>query len=120
MCTVLFCRVNMVSHRMVFNQFNSLLTTQITPYPSNISPQCAVYPFPPVFRHEDYVVFAIMFHLSLALPLSHHGLLVELAGSWRPLFSARRNARGYSCLTAKGGGLPKLSYGLVHAGKLYF
>jgi hypothetical protein len=28
-----------------------------------------------------------MLNVSLALPLSHNGLLSELAGSWRPLFS---------------------------------
>jgi hypothetical protein len=50
---------------------------------------------------------AIMFNVSLALPLSHNGLLIELAGSKEVIFlSARRNGRAYSCLTARGGGLP--------------
>jgi hypothetical protein len=53
------------------------------------------------------MISAIMFNVSLALPLSHNGLLIELAGSKEAIFlSAHRNGRAYSCLTAKGGGLP--------------
>jgi hypothetical protein len=53
------------------------------------------------------MISAIMFNVSLALPLSHNGLLIELAGSKEAIFlSARRDGRAYSCLTARGGGLP--------------
>jgi len=33
------------------------------------------------------MIFAIMLNVSLALPLSHNGLLIELAGSKEAIFS---------------------------------
>jgi hypothetical protein len=57
------------------------------------------------------MISAIMFNVSLVVPLSHNGLLIELAGSKEVIFlSARRNSRAYSCLTARGGGLPWFNY----------
>jgi hypothetical protein len=57
------------------------------------------------------MISAIMFNVSLALPLSHNGLLIELAGSKGAILRpARRNGRAYSCLTAKGGGLFWFNY----------
>jgi alanine-alpha-ketoisovalerate/valine-pyruvate aminotransferase len=57
------------------------------------------------------MISAIMFNVILALPLSHNGLLIELASSKEAIFlSARRNGRAYSCLSARGGGLPWFNY----------
>jgi len=57
------------------------------------------------------MIFAIMFNVSLALPVSHNGFLLELAGSKEAIFiHARRFGGAYSSLTAKGGGLPLFNY----------
>ena len=48
--------------------------------------------------------------MGLALPVSHCGLLKELAGSKEAIFyHARRFGRALSSHTAKGGGLPRFN-----------
>jgi len=75
----------------------------------NAISQGAVYRFLTVLRRKYNVIFAIIFNVSLAMPLYHYSLLLKLAGSKEAIFySAHRGDRAILRLAARGGSLPKL------------
>jgi hypothetical protein len=105
-------QVNVVGHRMSLDEFNSLLSAQLTQDPADLTSQVAENRPTPILRDEHNVVFTVRFHMELALPISHDDLLpVWLIGGMSSTTSQRapeRQSLGES--TAKGGGLPVTSY----------
>jgi len=61
----------MIIHRIPFYQLNTLLSAQLPKYFSYVSSYCPVNCLFPIFRNKYYVIFAIMFYVSLVLPVSH-------------------------------------------------
>ncbi len=69
-------QVNMVAHRMPFQQLNPLLLTQIPQDCANRCPQLSLDHFPSVFRNEDHVILAFPTHVCQTLKILHTLLLL--------------------------------------------
>ena len=82
--------------------------TEFPQDPPHPLPQTSVHRLLSVFRAEHNVIFAVPFHVRLALPLSHVDLLsFELPGSLKgDRLPNAGSAEAFSSRTARGGGLP--------------
>jgi hypothetical protein len=105
--------VNVIRHCCPFDQFQPLLTTQIAQYRPNTIPGFPVKHFVTVLRYENNMILAFPPDVGHALPVMHLALLRPLGPSQEEslfISSSRRNSKALSCLTARGGGLPKWNY----------
>lgn len=63
--------MDMILHRVTLNQLNTMLTTKVSQYFAYITPKGSINCLFPIFWDKYNMVFAIMFNVSLALPVSH-------------------------------------------------
>jgi hypothetical protein len=61
-------QVDVVGHRMPFEQFDSSLGAQLPKDWADLMPQPSVEDFPAVLRYDHYVVLALPPHMGQALP----------------------------------------------------
>ncbi len=101
-------QVDVVRHRLPFQQFDSALTAQLPKNWANLMPQPSLEDFPAALRYHHYVVLALPPHMGQALPFVHRLLLPAPRGLpgrrslCLPHPNARRIARSSSGHTARG------------------
>jgi len=100
---------------MPLYQFDTLLSAQFAQNTPDTPSQLPIQDTLSVLWHDNYVILAIPSDVRLALLFSHGSLLSgerggSLKGGSLLHFDARRNGRACASLTARGGGLPYLSY----------
>src|ERR1700722_9423773 len=68
-------QMDVVGHRMPFQQFDSSLSAQVPKNWADLVPQPSVEDFPAVLRYDHHVVLALPPHMGQALPFVHKLLL---------------------------------------------
>ena len=74
--------MDVIHHRLAFDQLDAPLVTQLPQYPSNLLSQLAVEDLPSELGNDDHVVLAFPPHVRQTLPIIHGEVL--LPGPKRP------------------------------------
>jgi hypothetical protein len=106
-------QMNVIGHCMTFHDLHPLSLTQLSQNPPDLLSQTPVYRAPTILWHEHTMILAVLFHMRLALPISHGDLLPVWLIGRRPSTTPQDTPERQNLYesTPRGSGLPVVSYG---------